>query len=237
MRLPKMWFGPALVGKFGAPAILFWGAGLVMSWPSVDFEMVIYRLLMILPLVLAGLFFLFVPVQLRGDGQTVAYRRWLDWAELPPCEIRSLCMFNLGEVAIIGTKKKLVFFLEPENRPLLDKRLKSSRAAPLCTSEVEAPSPLGTASRTILDVVATSLGVLAEIFAPTIQSGRPGPPWLTPLWNVEDHYFPAIAALGVVAILMHIRAKRPRGVERTIYLLFVGVLAGCVLTRLWVIKI
>jgi hypothetical protein len=233
MNLPKMWSGSAFVGKFWLPLILFGGAALVIASPITDFGMLMYRLMIVVPVVLAGLFFLLVPVQVRGEGPRVAYRRWFHWTDLSVREIKSLHMLSLGKVTTFGPKRELFFFIEPANRHLLGQGSQSDRAAMPITAVGAVPSSaFGSTSQSLGDLLAGSLGLLVELLAPTVPLGHPGPRWMAPLWSFENQYYIAMAVFGVIMIFIYIRTKSLAGARRALYVFFIGMLGGSVLIRL-----
>jgi hypothetical protein len=230
--LPRMWSGVAFVGKFWTPVLLL-GSSLLIAIPIRDLASILYFVALVVPLASLGLYYLLVPVQLRVGESTASFRRWFRWSTLRLDEISSarMCFFMLGAARIAGQPRSLIFFLEPENRHLLDLALREH--APR-NDGTQTAGALRQQRRFVKDFLLGLLGLTIALFIklnhplPARLSGlSPGmPSWLGLLHSFEDHHARLIAASAIAFVAVLVKAKRLSSFERGIASMLIGVAAA-----------
>ena len=216
-------------------------ASLLVSVPIRDAASVEFNMLIVIPLTAVGLFFLLVPVQLRADRSTVAYRNWIRWRTGPLEEVDSVRMFliGLGVARISGQKKRLIFFLEPPNRYLLGNPLRDPGVGSR-SPQNELPSIVSRQWQAILDVAVGALGggvafATSMVMPSQLSSPLVSPPnipsWLAAVLNFEDHHQAILLVGTIVALVIATERKRSKGPERVIAYFMIGMAAVILLIK------
>lgn len=228
------WSGVAFAGKFGMPLILLVGSWLA-AFPIRDPVTMIIFLLTIVPMALAGVLLLLVPGQLKSEGRTIMFRRWFRWQTLPTDEIEAITIVVsvFGSVRFAGTAKKLIFFVEPENRHLLGFGAHSeSLETRLNTSATHIEYPYD-----IVDVLSGGVGFVTGIFwlslAPPFASGETLPRWFIPVFNFEGRHPHVLTVLAILILLTSLlRGERKRRSQRVLAFYLLGIMVS----RFFVLK-
>lgn len=237
LDLPKMRSGIAFGGKFWVSLLLL-VCSVLVAVPVVDLASLLYFLILVVPLASAGLFFFLVPVQLRVNGSSVAYRRWFRWNRFPKEDLLSARMFFLafGAADISGQSRRLIFFLEPENRPIVGLPQKEGARE---ASRSDLAVILGEQRQAVKDIVLGALGTILALFVNlshplTIAAYGPrriGAPWLNAMYLFEDHHTHLIALVAIVSLVILIRARHWKGAERGIASILIGIAAAGLLVQ------
>jgi hypothetical protein len=215
-----MWGGSAFVGKLWLPAILFGASWLLAATPIRNLFSALFSLVLAVPIVVTGIFFLVVPGQLRSDGDTVCYRKWFRWQIFPSGQVEEISktFLSLGALKLEGQPERLLFFVEPENRDLLGFGQHGAESLQTWMDRAAARHkhvhPIVYVLAGVGGFVTTML--LSQI--PRPQTGSGGPSWLVMITDFETHHAVVFRIIMVLFLLItlirgiHMKNRSERGV-------------------------
>ena len=195
---PRLWHGPALVGKFVIPLIvgLFIGAFVATS---PDASSAMFRIVFLVPALVVGVYLLFIPGQLRLDRGKLKYRKWFTWRTIPVDQVASLGSAFWFPAINLRNGHKLRYFAEAENRGLTAEDLRDARANPDATAggAIREDPPV------VYDAVLVTSGVLVGAAVALLSLRFP----LSPL-RTESPLIAALVVTGAAVGLSLRRLKR-----------------------------
>lgn len=220
-----MW-GSAFWAKFWLPAMLFGASLIVATFPIHNLFSALFSLVLAVPIVLTGIFFLVVPGQLRTDGDTVCYRKWFRWQIFPSGQVEEIskAFLSLGALKVEGQPMRLIFFIEPENRDLLGF---GQHGAESLQTWMDRAAARHKHAHPIVYVLAGVSGFVTTMLLsqiPQPQTGSGGPSWLVMITDFETHHAVVLGIIMVLFLLITlIRGVRMNRSERGVVAFLIGV--------------
>lgn len=219
--------GTVFVGKLLIPLLLFLISSLA-AFPIRGVVTAAIFLTTIVPLILIGAFFLAVPGQLRSDGGVISFRRWFRWQTLPTDEIETIekVLFLFGALKLAGRDRRLIFFVEPENRYLLG----FGAGNEALHTRIDAWLTYSAPQRVSVDLLSGTAGFVVGIFwsslVPPLAPTAVGPRWVMAVITFADNhsYIPVVIVIVVLALL--IGNKRIGHIERGLAVFLMGMMAS-----------
>jgi hypothetical protein len=227
-NLPKTWSDNVFILKVFFPLGFLAFAGIFASGANHNLFSAIFFFVVFVPMIAAGVSLL-RTVQLRSDGRVIGYRRWFRWQILPLSDIEEIRggIWVVGAIRLAG-HRKLHFFVEPENRDLLDFKAGSAESL---ESRMNPPVADDGPDRPILYVLAGIAGFAIETILPVMPPAdfsQNGWLWLDEYVKFLDRHSSFLAGLMLVALGWRIREKKLKFPER----LILAIIIGCILAGL-----
>jgi hypothetical protein len=221
----------AFVGKFWTSLFLIACSLLVATLVS-NVASLVFFLLVGVPLAAAGLFFLSVPAQLRVEGDSVGYRRWSRWkvAPLEQFELFRSFLIAFGLAKISGQSRPLIFFLDSENRYLLDRHQRNPSGHTSNGPKDLSPT-VEQQNDSIYAAFVASLGFAAQRITKVMSPGFPlsipdSKSILDRFYQLQFSHPHLVAVLVITALLMFMRVRHMSIGERLIIFFVLGIAAG-----------
>jgi hypothetical protein len=218
------------VGRVWLPAVLFGASWMIATFPIHNLFSALVNLVMAVPLVLIGIFFLVVPGQLRPDGDTLCYRKWFRWQTFPFGQVEEIskAFLSLGALKLEGQPERLLFLIEAENRDLLGF---GQHGAESLQAWMDRAAARHKHAHPIVYLLAGVGGfvtgmLLSRIPQPQTSSG--GPSWLVMITEFETHHAVALRVIIVLVLLTTlIRGVHMKRSDRGVIAFLIGlVVAG-----------
>jgi hypothetical protein len=223
--LQKIWAGSSIMGKVWLPAMLFGVSWMVAKSPIHNLFSALFNLVLAVPLVLLGIFFLVVPGELRPDGDTICYRKWFRWQIFPSGQVEEISktFLSLGAIKLEGQPERLLFFIEPENRDLLGF---GQHGAESLQAWMDRAGARHKHAHPIVYVLAGVGGFVTGLLLsriPQLQTGSSGPSWPAMITDFENHYAIVLKIVIVLVLLVPlIRGVHMNRSERGVVAFMIG---------------